>query len=300
MELTQLRYFLESASRRSFTAAAERLGVTQSALSRSVAKLEEELGQPVFERQGRGLALTDAGRLLQPRAKRILTLVADVKGEITDDGRTGVVRVAAIPTVAPYLLPAVLSRFAETFPESRTVVQEDVTDNVLRQVHQGEVDLAVVALPIPERHLAVEPLFEEELLVVMPAGHPLAGKPDLTLADIETLPFVLLEEAHCLTDAVVTFCRQRNVQPVAVERTSQLTTVQELVALGHGISMIPAMARVLDIDLRRVYRSLTGTRPVRRLAVVWNPYRFQSRLVQRFRGFLTASADAPRTTPERT
>jgi LysR family hydrogen peroxide-inducible transcriptional activator len=100
---------------------------------------------------------------------------------------------------------------------------------------------------------------------------------------VEPYPFVLLDEAHCLSDNIISFCRQRSFQPVAVERTSQLAMVQELVALSHGVSMIPAMARKLDQSDRRVYRSISGKKPTRTVAVCWNPYRFQSRLIQAFR-----------------
>jgi LysR family hydrogen peroxide-inducible transcriptional activator len=92
-----------------------------------------------------------------------------------------------------------------------------------------------------------------------------------------------LDEAHCLSDNIVSFCQQRSVQPVAVEHTSQLAMVQELVSLSHGVSMIPAMARELDQSDRRVYRSLSGKKPTRKVAVAWNPYRFQSRLLEAFR-----------------
>ena len=129
----------------------------------------------------------------------------------------------------------------------------------------------------------VEELFEEELLLVLPPDHPLNDKSRIRLSDVEPYPFVLLDEAHCLSDNVVSFCRERSFQPVAVERTSQLAMVQELVSLRHGVSMIPAMARQRDQSDRRVYRSITGRTPTRTLAVVWNPYRFQSRLLEAFR-----------------
>jgi len=126
-------------------------------------------------------------------------------------------------------------------------------------------------------------LFEEELLLVLPPDHPLVGKEKIRLCDVEPYPFVLLDEAHCLSDNIVSFCRERSFQPVTVERTSQLAMVQELVSLSHGVSMIPAMARELDQSDRRVYRSFTGRKPMRTVAVAWNPYRFQSRLLEAFR-----------------
>ena len=283
MDLDQLRYFLRVAERQNFTRAAEDLAISQPALSRSIQKLEEELGQPVFERRTRSLSLTDAGALLQARAQQVLTLLEDTRAEITDDGQSGRVRIGAIPTIAPYFLPDVLRKFSREFPKATLIVQENTTDALLKSCTQGEIDLAILALPVPARYLEVEELFEEELLLVLPPDHPLTEVEKIRLTDVEPYPFVLLDEAHCLSDNIVSFCRQRSFQPVAVERTSQLVMVQELVSLSHGVSMIPAMARVLDKTDRRVYRSLAGRKPTRTIAVVWNPYRFQSRLLKAFR-----------------
>lgn len=282
MDIEQLRYFLKVAEHSNFTRAAEDIGISQPALSRSVAKLEEELGQPVFERQTRKLQLTEAGQLLQSRAQQVVTLIEDTKAEITDDGETGRVRVGAIPTIAPYFLPELLRAFSESHPRANVIVHEDTTDQLLKAVTDGVVDLAVMALPIEARYLEIEELFDEELLLVLSPEHPLAEKKQVRLSDIESLPFVLLSEAHCLSDNIVTFCRQKAFHPVSVERTSQLTTVQELVSLDHGVSMIPSMARECDESDRRVYRSLSGTKPTRKIAIVWNPYRFQSKLVKAF------------------
>lgn len=283
MEFDQLRYFLRVADLTNFSRAAEELGISQPGLSRSIQRLEEELGQPVFVRQGRCVSLTEAGKLLQRRAQQVLTLLNDTKAEISDDGQSGRVSVGAIPTIAPYFLPQVLREFSQEYPKASVIVQEDTTEALLKSCTQGEIDLAILALPISAKYLQVEPLFEEELLLVLPPDHPLATKATIGLSDVEPYPFVLLDEAHCLTDHIVSFCRQRAFQPVAVERTSQLTMVQELVSLSHGVSMIPAMARRLDQSDRRVYRSLADPKPTRTIAAVWNPYRFQSRLLKAFR-----------------
>lgn len=283
MEVDQLRYFLRVAERGNFTRAAEELHLSQPALSRSIQKLEEELGQPVFERKTRSVALTDAGTLLQARARQILALIEDTKAEISDDGQSGQIRIGAIPTIAPYFLPDLLRQFSAEFPAASIIVQEDTTDHLLKRCTQGEIDLAILALPVPAKYLEVEELFQEELLLVLPPDHPLVSKPQIRLTDIKSLPFVLLDEAHCLSDNIVSFCRQRSFHPVAVEQTSQLAMVQELVSLSHGISMIPQMARKLDQSDRRIYRSMSNPKPIRKIAMAWNPYRFQSRLLQAFK-----------------
>lgn len=283
MEVSQLRYFLKVAERGNFTRAAEELAITQPALSRSIARLETEIGQPLFERQTRSVALTDAGRLLQARAQQVLALIDDTLAEITDDGESGRIRVGAIPTIAPFFLPSVLREFRDRHPKAVVVVDEETTDKLLQRCNQGELDVAILAAPIPKHYLEVEPLFDEELLLVLATGHPLAGKKAISVADVQAHPFVLLDETHCLSEAIVSFCRQRSFQPITVERTSQLATVEELVALGHGVSLIPQMARDVDSSERRVYRSLSAPKPSRSIVLVWNPYRFQSRVVERFK-----------------
>jgi LysR family hydrogen peroxide-inducible transcriptional activator len=282
MELEQLRHFLKVAERGNFTRAAEEIGLSQPALSRSIARLEEELGQPVLERRTRQTVLTDAGTALARTAKRVLAMLDDVKAEIADDGQTGRVRVGAIPTIAPFFLPGLIRAFRADHALASVVVQEDTTEKLVAKLHDGEIDLAVMARPLTERYLSVEDLFDEELLLVMSAESALTDKAAITLEEIEPLPFVLLGEAHCLSDNILHFCRHNAFNPVSVERTSQLATVQELVALGHGVSLIPAMAQRLDTSDRRVYRSLQGLRPTRHIVMAWNPYRFRSRLVEAF------------------
>lgn len=288
MELEQLRHFLKVAEQKSFTRAANAVGLSQSALSRSIARLEDELGQPLFERQTRKVELSDAGRLLVERADKIIAMVDDASAEICDDGRSGRVRVAAIPTIAPYMLPECLRSFQLKFPQAQLVVQEDTTDNLIKKVADGEVDVAIAAQPIVAKYVEIVPLLEEELLLVTGKDHPLADRPTVRVSDIKEFPFILLGEAHCLSDNIIAFCRQKAFHPLSVERTSQLAMVQELVALGHGISLVPAMASVRDRSRERVYRSLAGQKPMRSIVMISNPYRYRSKLVLRFQEHLKA------------
>ncbi|GIX03556.1 MAG: hyalin [Planctomycetaceae bacterium] len=283
MDLVELRYFVKVAHTGNLSRAGKDLGVSQPALSRAILRLEEELGQPLLERQTRGVMLTDAGQKLLRRAEQILALVDDTRAELVDDGQTGRLRLGAIPTIAPYLLPEVIRRFRQQAPLAQVLVREETTDKLLHRLKQGEIDLALMAAPISAQYLDVQPLFEEELKLVLPAQHPLSTREPITLSMLEQETFVLLEETHCLTGAIVAFCHQRAFQPLMVEHTSQLMTVQELVGLGHGISFIPYMAYERDHDPQRVYRSVAAPQPKRQVVMVWNPYRFQSRLLVRFR-----------------
>lgn len=293
IELHQLEQFVAVARVKNFTRAAEELNLSQSSLSRAIQKLEEQLGQPLFDRKPREVVLTDLGQLLLERAKEILKLVEDTVSELSDAGRRGRIRLGAIPTIAPYFLPTLLSTFAEKHPNISVIVQEDTTDNLVRRCSHGEVDLALLALPVIAKYLEVEPLFDEELLLVVPTGHPLASADSVTAEVVEPYPFITLNEAHCLSENISSFCRQHSVQPVSVERTDQLATVRELVTLGHGVSIVPQMARQIDQSDRRVYRSFTSEKPTRTIAMMRNSYRYQSKWLKAFMDHVRGSAPIP-------
>lgn len=275
-----LEQFVALARTKNFTRAAEELSLSQSALSRAIQKLEEQLGQPLFERKPREVVLTDHGELLLERSQYILKLMEDTFAELSEAGRRGRIRLGAIPTIAPYFLPGLLRRFAKAHPDIAVIVQEDTTENLIKRCSHGEIDLAILAMPVIAKYLEVEPLFDEELLLVLPVGHPLAASKAVAIDAVDGYPFVMLSEAHCLSDNIATFCRRKSVQPVTIERTSQLTTVQELVTLNHGVSIVPEMARKTDASDRRIYRSFSGEKPTRTVAMMWNSYRFQSKAVK--------------------
>ncbi|MEM7478295.1 MAG: LysR family transcriptional regulator [Planctomycetota bacterium] len=283
MELDQLRYFLHVAEHKNFSRAAEALSISQSSLSRSIQRLEEELGLPVFVRKPKSLELTEPGTLLLERARKVVSLVEDTKAEIKDDGTTGRIRIGAIPTVAPYFLPAFLQQFAAEFPEASVIIHEETTERLLKSCSNGDVDIAILALPVEVKYLEVESLFKEELFLLLPTEHELDERQEITLRDVESQSFVMLDEAHCLSGNIRSFCHRNNFQPAVVGKTNQLAMVQELVSLGHGISIIPKMAHDLDISDRRVYRAFTGEKPIREIAMVWDSYRFQSQIMNTFR-----------------
>jgi LysR family hydrogen peroxide-inducible transcriptional activator len=280
IEFQALEQFVALARTRNFTRAAEELNLSQSALSRSIQKFEDLLGQPLFDRKPREVLLTTLGELLHERAKEILKLVEETFSELSEAGRRQRIRLGAIPTIAPYLLPRLLGVFSQRYPDISVIVQEDTTDTLIKSCRQGDIDLAIVALPISAKDLEVEPLFSEELLLVLPIGHPLASQQAIMVEAVSSYPFVMLNEAHCLAENISSFCRRQSIQPITVERTSQLTTVQELVSLNHGVSIIPEMARNIDQSDQRVYCSFSGEKPTRTVAIMWNPARFQSTAIK--------------------
>lgn len=288
MEMHQLRYFAKVADLGNVTRAAEACHVSQPSLSQQIGKLERELGQPLFERLGRGVRLTEAGKLFKRYSDQILSLTEDARTRVSDEPDSGRITLAAIPTIAPYYLPAVLTRFAKECPKARVEIVEETTANILRLLAEGDIDLALVALPIQAEHVHTRTLFTEELLAVLPSRHPLAAKAKVSLKDLVLEPFVVLNEAHCLTASTMSFCARHSASPLVTARSHQLLTVLELVRLGQGVSLVPAMAVPEGRDKGRVYRSLVGDKPTRTIALAWNRMRYQTQLFKRFVEFLAA------------
>lgn len=285
MDLQQLRYFAAAARLGGFTRAAEACGVTQPTLSQQIAKLEAELGRPLFGRAGRGVTLTDAGVAFRERADRILALADDAAACVAADPDAGRLTVAAIPTVCPYLLPPAAVRFAAAFPRARLDVRELTTNELLRQLRAGHLDLGIIATTLADDGLTVQPLCTEPLLAALPAGHPLAGGRSVRIDRLAAEPFVLLHDAHCLTGQTVSFCSSRRLAPVATAEVQQLATVLELVRLGAGVSLVPAMAARPTTGV--AFRPVAGGSPTRTVAAVWPRGRVRTRP---FDGLLTELA----------
>src|SRR5271154_132172 len=170
MELHQLRYVVSVADLGSFTRAAEKCLVAQPSLSQQIIKLERELRQPLFERLGRSVRLTEAGRALYAQAVTVLGSVDEIRNRVTaaTDPSVGTVNVGAIPTVAPYLLPPLLKSFSERFLRATVALHENFTEFTVRGCLEGELDIGVIASPIDHDLLASEALFTEELLLALP------------------------------------------------------------------------------------------------------------------------------------
>ena len=284
MELHQLRYFVAVAETGNFGRAAVRCRVSQPSLSQQVIKLEARLGRKLFDRLGRRIALTDAGAALLPRAKAILAEVLEAEREVVGDVEAGRGRLAigAIPTIAPYLLPNVIRGFLEANPEADLTVREDLTENLVEALAAAELDLALMSLPLDDPRIAHEELMVEPLLVVAPADDPIARSKAVELRDLEDRPAVVLHELHCLSAQVQSFCQAHHLNLRIVCRTTQLTTVQSLVALGLGLSIVPEMAAGADESGRRVYRPISRGQARRAIVAAWHPGRHRPRLAERF------------------
>src|SRR5580700_2463976 len=286
MELHQLRYFVAVAQLENFTRAAQECFVAQPSLSQQIIKLERECGGPLFDRSGRKVRLTDRGLVLFDRPIQYLAAVDGTMRAMLEEADAGQITVRAIPTIAPYLLPPLLKRFLRDHPKTDVTVSENLTEYTIQACLEGDVDVGVLALPVSEDQLEIEPLLTEELLLAMAAGHPLATRRRVSMQDVSLERFVLLSETHCLGRQVVSFCKDQSCQPAISCRSAQLLTVQELVAAGNGVSLIPQMAVSADRSQQTKYRSLTGEKPTRTIAMIWRKNRYHSPAVERFIGAL--------------
>ncbi|HEY8932573.1 MAG TPA: LysR family transcriptional regulator, partial [Rariglobus sp.] len=185
MEVHQLRYFLAVARTANFSRAAEQCRVAQPSLSQQIKKLEDELGERLFERTKRAVSLTPAGERLRAHAERVIDALEQARASVSEGGGTvrGRVALGVLPTVAPFYLPERLRAFAAEYPEVEVVIHEDTTAQLAKAVLAKEIDLALVSLPVDQRGLRALSLFEEPLLAALPADHALAKKRKLTLGD---------------------------------------------------------------------------------------------------------------------
>lgn len=278
MELQQLRYFVAVARLGNFTRAAEFCHATQPTLSQQIGKLEQELGCSLLTRSGRATTLTDAGRTLLDHAEHALSLLEDAHVALKREAKQQRFRIAAIPTIAPYFLPRAMVALTSALPETQFEIRELTTDESLHSLTHGELDLAILALPVRGEHLDHATLFTEELELVLPADHRLASKTGIRFADLTTERFLLLHEAHCLTGQVVSFCARHALSPIVTARLHQLSTAIELVALGQGISFLPQMAIPRETRPSLVFRPIRGERPNRTVGVVWSKLRFRHKV----------------------
>jgi LysR family hydrogen peroxide-inducible transcriptional activator len=268
MEIHQLRYFCAVADTRNFTRAARQEHVAQPSLSQQILKLEDELGAKLFDRLPKSARLTAFGKAFLPKARAILRQIGEAKTEIHEMAglEKGEITLGVIPTIAPYFLPPVLSSFARQHPGIVINVAEEITPVLLERLHGGQVDIAVLTLPIPGNELLCEPLISEPLHAVLPKQHRLASRSSLALHEIGSEPFLLLKEGHCFRENTISACRRSRLTPNVVFETGQFATILAMVSAGMGISIVPQMA-IQPVQGCRFVR-LEGERNCRKIGTV--------------------------------
>jgi LysR family hydrogen peroxide-inducible transcriptional activator len=268
--LKQLRYFDALARHSHFGRAAAACAISQPALSMQIKELEEALGAVLIERGARHVRLTRFGEETAARVREILRSV-DELGDFARASRgrfAGRLRIGMIPTIAPYLLPAVMGDIARLYPDLDIHVREAMTAKLIEELAEGRLDAAIVALPVSEPSLTEVPLFAEAFLLVRPGedeGTPVPGSD--TLREMRLL---LLEEGHCFRDQALSFCNMRSSLPREVLDASSLSTLVQMVGAGMGVTLIPEMA--VAVETRSAPVSVVRFRdpqPSRTIGMIW-------------------------------
>lgn len=250
--ISQLRTFVTIAENGHFGTAAHKLGISQPSLSQALAALEHGLGVQLIERSTRRVIVTPVGTTLLPFAQATLDsldgFVSHARG--AQGGLVGPMNLGMIPTVAPFLLPALLGKLADVAPDLEPRIVEEKTDNLLESLKQGGLDTAIIASEETTPAMECLHLYNEEFIVVMPAGHPFGGRRDLQIKDLDDLDLLLLDDGHCLREQVLDLCGTsgRRDPAQAVTRAASLSTVVQCVIGGLGSTLVPLSAVSAECD----------------------------------------------------
>ena len=270
MNLRDFRYLVAVAEHRHFGRAADACFVSQPTLSTQIKKLEETLGVTLLERTNRQVMLTPVGERIVAQAQRILREVNQLvaMAEEHRDPLGGDFRLGVIPTVAPYLLPKILSPLRKAFPMLKIQLTEAQTATVTKLLRDGELDAVILALPVEEEQLVCELLYVEPFYLATSKTHRLAGKRSARLSDLDGEAVLLLEDGHCLRDQALDVCNSHNAVENTNFRATSIETLRQMVAADVGVTLMPEMA----IDAKRGnvrYVPFSGNPPSRRIGLCW-------------------------------
>jgi LysR family hydrogen peroxide-inducible transcriptional activator len=238
-----------------------------------IKELEIALGAPLIERSRRGALLTLAGREVARRARAILQAVQDLADLARKhaDVLSGPLRLGVIPTVGPYLLPSVLPRLHEVFPELQLSLRETQTAVLTRELLAGALDLLVLALPLEEPDIEELPLFDDVFALALPAHHPLGARRSVAQADLGGERLLLLEEGHCLRDQTLAVGQAAGASALSDFRASSLATVVQMVVNGYGCTILPELAVPVEVGDRQGIHVVPFRQPppVRTVGLAW-------------------------------
>lgn len=282
MEVHQLRYVCAVAETGSFSRAAERCQIAQPSLSQQVLKLEKDLGTKLFDRLGRSIRITEAGRAFLPHARAILEEIEAARSSVDNreaDDR-GSVAVGVIPTIAPYLLPRYTATFAKRYPDARLRIVEETTPMLVEALRDMSIDLAILALPLRGKDLELVQIRTEPLFAVLPREHPRATADSIALKNLRGESFVMLRDGHCFRDLSVATCTHARISPNIAFESDQFSSVLGMVAAGIGISLVPEMA--IDRNAGCKYVRLSDSRATRTIVAAVLRGRSFNRVQQAF------------------
>ena len=249
MDLRQLEILQAIAETGSFTASGRKLHVSQSAISRQIALLEEELGEPLFLRVGRKVRMTPAAESLVQLGQRVFQDVRDTVGAITDRTRSlaGTLRLAGGMTVCLYVFPPLLKHLKRVHPQLDVRLTVATAGRSVEEIRNGQVDAGLLTLPVDESDLVTVPVLREELLLVTMPTHPLARRRRIMPADLAGQPFVLFEAGSATRRVIDSFFVTEKVEPTIVMDTENVEIIKAMVKTGLGIGIVPYQAVAREV-----------------------------------------------------
>lgn len=279
MTLTELKYIVAVARERHFGRAAEACFVSQPTLSVAIKKLEDELGVVLFERGSSEVSLTASGERIVVQAQRVLDEAARVK-ELAKQGKdplSGALRVGVIYTIGPYLLPTLVRQLVRDAPQMPLLLNENLTVKLLELLKNGEIDVAILALPLPESGVMIQPVYDEQFVVGVPRAHPWAGKRAVSAGDLKKETMLLLGSGHCFRDQVLEVCPELSrfsAGAEGIQKTfegSSLETIRHMVASGLGVTVLPMSSTPAKAPRDSLIAYLPFKKPVpdRRVVLAW-------------------------------
>lgn len=286
MEWQQLEYFQTVARLQHFTRAAEELFISQPALSRSMARLEKELGVPLFERRGRSVKLNRYGEMFLGKVNTALQKIEEGKQELRHaiQPDQGNIALAFLHTLGANLVPDLLSAFRKDHPDINFQLFQNATSPLLEQLQEGDIDLCLASPPFEQKEIASKELFSEELYVIVPQNHRLAARYEIHLQEIADEPFIGLKEGLGLTTLTDELYREAGFVPKKAFEGEEVGTVAGLVSAGLGVGLVPDFSGLDSRNLVKLRVSYPESR--RAIGIAWIKDRYLSPAAQQFRQFV--------------
>jgi len=273
VNLKDLKYLVALADTGHFGKAAARTFVSQPTLSAQLKKLEEFLGVKLVERQPKNVQLTEVGKQVVIRARRMLDdgdeIVALARSNT--DPLAGKLKIALIPTIGPYLLPRIMPKIRKALPHLGLMLYEHQTEPLLKRLRDGEIDLGIIALPLAQEGLESQELYQEAFTLALPNTHPLADRATIKLPDLKGHTLLLLEDGHCLRDQALEVCSRVDVREAEDFRATSLETLRQMVIAGLGMTLLPELAVEAPFGSQRglIIRPFAKPAPSRTVGAVW-------------------------------
>jgi LysR family hydrogen peroxide-inducible transcriptional activator len=273
VNLKDLKYLVALADTGHFGKAAERTFVSQPTLSAQLKKLEEYLGVKLVERQPKNVQLTEVGRQVVVRARRMLDEGDEIiaLARSNTDPFAGKLKLGLIPTIGPYLLPRVMLKIRKALPHLGLMLYEYQTEPLLKKLRDGAIDVAILALPTEHDGIESRALYQEAFTVALPANHPLVAKSSIKVSDLKGHTLLLLEDGHCLRDQALEVCNRIEVREAEDFRATSLETLRQMVIAGLGITLLPELAVDAPFGAQRglTIRPFAKPTPCRTVGAVW-------------------------------